>query len=55
MSQNAFVYTELQISAPFDQVPWQNINDTIKTQPGLPQQNLAIGAWQQFGGRHLRL
>ena len=34
MSQNAFVYTELQISAPFDQVPWQRINDAIKAQPG---------------------
>lgn len=34
MSQNAFIYTELQISAPFDQVPWKRINDAIKAQPG---------------------
>jgi len=34
MSSSAFVYTELQISAPFDQVPWQAINTAIKQQPG---------------------
>lgn len=31
----AFVYTELQISIPFDQVPWQELNHEIKKQPGL--------------------
>lgn len=30
----AFVYTEVQISIPFEQVPWTVVNETIKTQPG---------------------
>ncbi len=34
MTQAAFVYTELQISAPFADVPWQGINDRIRQQPG---------------------
>ena len=34
MSQKAFVYTELQISAPFDNVPWRKVSDTIAEQPG---------------------
>ena len=31
----AFVYTELQISAPFNEAPWQQINAEIRQQPGL--------------------
>jgi len=31
----AFVYTELQISIPFDQAPWQEINQVLKQQPGI--------------------
>ena len=34
MSQKAYVYTELQISLPFAEVPWEKINETIKQQPG---------------------
>lgn len=34
MAQKAFVYTELQISVPFAQAPWQAISDAIKQQPG---------------------
>jgi len=34
MQTNAFVYTEVQISVPFDQAPWQEINRAIKAQPG---------------------
>ena len=34
MSQKAFVYTELQISVPFSDVPWQRVSDTIRQQPG---------------------
>lgn len=34
MTQKAFVYTELQISIPFADVPWQTINEAIKQQPG---------------------
>ena len=34
MSQKAFVYTELQISVPFDQAPWREMNPTLLQQPG---------------------
>lgn len=34
MTPKAFVYTELQISAPFGDVPWQNVSDAIAGQPG---------------------
>lgn len=30
----AFVYTELQLSAPFEAIPWQKLNTVIKQQPG---------------------
>lgn len=31
----AFVYTEVQLSLPFDQVPWRTMNPVLKAQPGL--------------------
>ena len=31
----AFVYTEAQISAPFEQAPWRSMNPVLKAQPGL--------------------
>jgi hypothetical protein len=31
----AFVYTEAQISAPFAQAPWRDMNPVLKAQPGL--------------------
>lgn len=31
----AFVYTELQVSLPFEQAPWQTLNPTLKALPGL--------------------
>jgi hypothetical protein len=34
MKPGAFVYTEVQISVPFDQAPWPEINEDIKKQPG---------------------
>lgn len=34
MSTKAFVYTELQISRPFAEVPWQDVNAAIKQQSG---------------------
>ena len=34
MKPEAFVYTEVQISVPFDQAPWADINQAIKKQPG---------------------
>jgi hypothetical protein len=35
MSTRAFVYTELHISEPFAEVPWQEMNPILKAQPGL--------------------
>ena len=32
---SAFVYTEGQISAPFEQAPWREMNPILKQQPGL--------------------
>jgi len=34
MKPGAFVYTEVQISVPFDQAPWADINNDIRKQPG---------------------
>lgn len=34
MPQNAFVYTELQISVPFADAPWREISASIQKQPG---------------------
>lgn len=31
----AFVYTELQLSVPFQLAPWQSVNKELKRQPGL--------------------
>jgi hypothetical protein len=31
----AFVYTEAQVSAPFEQAPWRPMNPILKQQPGL--------------------
>ena len=31
----AFVYTEVQISVPFAQAPWRELNPVLKKQPGL--------------------
>lgn len=34
MSANAFVYTELQASVSFEDVPWEKLNSAIAAQPG---------------------
>ena len=34
MSTKAFVYTELQISIPFADAPWRDLNLAIQQQPG---------------------
>ncbi len=34
MTQEAFVYTELQISVPFEEAPWSEISAAIQEQPG---------------------
>jgi hypothetical protein len=33
MSKKAFVYTELQISKPFAEAPWREINPQLLVQP----------------------
>lgn len=35
MQPGAFVYTEVQLALPFDQVPWREMNPTLKQQPGI--------------------
>jgi len=35
MKTKAFVYTEIQISVPFEQAPWKEINTRLLQQPGL--------------------
>ena len=35
MSPKAFVYTEVQISVPFADAPWRDLNPTLLEQPGL--------------------
>lgn len=35
MTSKAFVYTELQISVPFDDAPWREVNPRLLEQPGI--------------------
>jgi hypothetical protein len=35
MNAKAFVYTEVQLSVPFDQAPWRELNPVLLEQPGL--------------------
>lgn len=44
MTPKAFVYTELQISAPFENVPWQDLNDQIANEPGFLNKTWFSGA-----------
>lgn len=46
----AFVYTELQVSAPFSKVPWQDINRKIKTQQGFQNKTWLSGVGNQSAG-----
>jgi len=39
----AFVYTELQISVPFNKVPWKELNKSISVQPGFINKNWLYG------------
>ncbi|MGE0267110.1 MAG: MBL fold metallo-hydrolase [Candidatus Omnitrophota bacterium] len=39
----AFVYTEVQVSVPFDQHPWRQINPVLKEQPGLLEKTWLSG------------
>jgi hypothetical protein len=51
----AFVYTEVQISVPFDQAPWRDLNPVLKAQPGLlnktwlsGDKNNSVGGFYEF-------
>ena len=46
----AFVYTELQISVPFKQVPWQAINKKIRQQPGFINKTWLSGVGNHSAG-----
>lgn len=50
MSNAAFVYTELQISVPFDQVPWQGINAAIRELPGFRNKTWLSGIENNSAG-----
>lgn len=51
----AFVYTEVQISVPFEKAPWMQLNPVLKSQPGLLHktwlsgyQNNSVGGFYAF-------
>lgn len=46
----AYVYTELQISVPFAQVPWEKINANIRLQPGFINKTWLSGTSNQSAG-----
>jgi hypothetical protein len=55
MSTKAFVYTEVQISVPFDQAPWRELNPVLRAQPGLVNKtwlsgdkNNSVGGFYEF-------
>lgn len=50
MSIKAFVYTELQISIPFTNVPWERFNAAIRQQPGFIDKTWLSGAGNQSAG-----
>lgn len=43
MSRKVFLYGELQLSVPSEQVPWREINDRLKTVPGLLRKTWTYG------------
>ncbi len=50
MSHGAYVYTELQISTQFDDVPWEHINRAIKEQPGFINKTWLAGVGNGSAG-----
>lgn len=48
--KKVFVYTELQISVPFENVPWQKINEGIKKQPGFVRKTWLSGVNSNTAG-----
>jgi len=51
----AYVYTELQLSAPFKDVSWQKINRMIKGQPGFLNKTWLAGLGNNSGGAMLSI
>lgn len=49
-SHKAYVYTELQISTSFDNVPWREMNPNLKKIPGLMNKTWLYGDDQSVGG-----
>jgi hypothetical protein len=50
LTPGAFVYTEVQLAAPFDQAPWRALNPILKVQPGLLHKTWLSGADNQSVG-----
>lgn len=55
--KKVFVYTEVQLSVPFDQAPWKQLNPILLQQPGLVNktwlsgyQNNSVGGIYEFDG-----
>lgn len=46
----AFVYTEVQVSVPFDQAPWRTMNPILRAQPGLLHKTWLSGVDSQSVG-----
>ncbi len=46
----AFVYTEVQLSVPFDQAPWRRLNPILREQPGLLSKTWLSGVDNQSVG-----
>lgn len=50
MKPKAFVYTELQISKPFDEAPWADLNPILLKQPGLLNKTWLAGVGNESLG-----
>lgn len=50
MTHKAYVYTELQISLPFENVPWASVNENIKKQPGFINKTWLSGSGNNSAG-----
>ncbi len=50
MSHQAYVYTELQISTPFSEAPWREINKKLLRQPGFVDKTWLAGTTNQSLG-----
>tara|TARA_B110001454_G_scaffold209562_1_gene223170 strand:+ start:160 stop:798 length:639 start_codon:yes stop_codon:yes gene_type:complete len=46
----AFLYTEVQVSVPFDAAPWRTMNPVLKAQPGLLHKTWLSGADNHSAG-----